>query len=143
MSSLWQDLRHGVRMMIHNPAVTVIAVIALALGIGPNTAIFSVVNALLLTPPSFPDPDSIVSVRSAPSGPPGAPRSARVSTDDFQDWRDSTQTLEHMALLEPNAVTLAGLEEPVQLRGWRATPELFSVLGVPPLAGRVFTPEDG
>jgi len=141
MTAIWQDIRHGLRMMARHPATTAIAVIALALGIGPNTAIFSIVNSLVWTPPPYPDPDAIVVVDPSASRTPGQP-AMRLSADDFQDWRDATQTLEHMALFEPSARTLAGFEEPVQLRGMLASPALFSVLRVPPLHGRVFSPEE-
>ena len=139
MDRLWQDLRHGARMLAHNPGFTAVAVLALALGIGPNTAIFSVVNAVLLTPPPYEDPSTLVTSMSMRPGAGGVERFTSLSTDDFQDWRSATRTLDRMALYTADTMTLTGGEEPVRLNGSRVSPSLFPLLRVQPMAGRVFT----
>ena len=138
MERLWQDLRHGARMLSHNPGFTAVAVLALALGIGPNTAIFSVVNAVLLTPPPYDDPSTLVTSMAMRPGSAGAERSTALSTDDFHDWRSSTRTLDQMALYTNDTMTLTGGEEPVRLNGARVLPSLFPLLRVQPMAGRAF-----
>ncbi len=142
METLRQDLRYGLRMLARNPGFTAVAVLALALGIGANTAIFSVVNAVLLRPLPYDDPDTIVRIWQTRSmGRRGPQRMPALSTDDFQDWRSQTQTLEHMALYMPDTLTLTGLEEPVRLTGARVSPDLFPLLRVAPRHGRAFGPE--
>ena len=142
MGAIWQDIRQGARMLVRNPWFTAIVVLVLALGIGPNTAIFSVVNTLLLTPPPYPDPDSIVRiVQMRPGLDVGPQRVASISTDEFQEWRASTQLLEHMAVYAPNTITLMGQEEPVRLNGASVSPALFPLLRVQPFLGSVFAPD--
>jgi putative ABC transport system permease protein len=143
MDTIWQDIRQGARMMVRNPWFTAIAVLVLALGIGPNTAIFSVLNALLLTPLPYEDPDSIVRIIQMRPGIQGGPqRAPSISTDDFQEWRAATQLLEHMAVYAPNTITLTGQEEPVRLNGASVSPALFSLLRVRPFLGRVFAADN-
>jgi putative ABC transport system permease protein len=142
VETLRQDLRYGLRMLARNPGFTAVAVLALALGIGANTAIFSVVNAVLLRPLPYDDPDTIVRIWQTRSmGRRGPQRMPALSTDDFQDWRSQTQTLEHMALHMPYTLTLTGLEEPVRLTGARVSPDLFPLLRVAPRHGHAFGPE--
>ena len=142
MDTFWQDIRQGARMLARNPWFTVIAVLVLALGIGPNTAIWSVVNTLLLTPPPYADPDSIVTmVQMRPGLDAGPRRVTSISTDEFQEWRSATRLLEHMALHAPNTMTLQGLEEPVRLNGASVSPALFPLLRVQPFLGQVFASE--
>jgi putative ABC transport system permease protein len=122
METFWQDVRHGARMLARNPGFTAVALLTLALGIGPNTAVFSVVHAVLLSPPPYADPESIVSITQTivtPAGPRDVPA---ISTDTFQDWRESTDTLEQMAFYAPHTLTLTGNEEPVRLTGARVSP---------------------
>jgi len=138
MEILLQDIRQGLRMLVRNKGFTAVAVIALALGIGPNTAIFSVVNELLLTPPPYEDPDTILRIRQTRRTPEGPREAAAISTDDFQDWRDMTRTLEHMAVYMGHTITLTGYEEPVRLNGASVSPALFPLLRVQPFMGEVF-----
>jgi len=142
MSSLLQDLRRGTRLAASRPGCTAIAVIALALGIGPNTAIFSVVNSLLLQPPPYPDADRIVATPQVTQGQANAARPSLPSSDDFQDWRRETRTMSSMAVYAPDSSTLTGFGDPVRLDGARVSPAIFSVLGVNPMHGRTFTESD-
>jgi putative ABC transport system permease protein len=142
METFWQDVRHGARMLARNPGFTAVALLTLALGIGPNTAVFSVVHAVLLSPPPYADPQSIVSITQTlvtPAGPRDVPA---ISTDTFQDWRESTATLAHMAFYAPHTLTLTGHEEPVRLTGARVSPAMFDLLRIQPFAGRAFTAEE-
>jgi len=142
MEMFWQDVRHGARMLARNPGFTAVALLTLALGIGPNTAVFSVVHAVLLSPPPYADPQSIVSITQTivtPAGPRDVPA---ISTDTFQDWRESTDTLEQMAFYAPHTLTLTGNEEPVRLTGARVSPAMFGLLRIQPYAGCAFTPEE-
>jgi predicted permease len=138
MSTFWQDLRHGVRLAATRPGFTAVAVVTLALGIGPNTAVFSVVNSLVLSPPPYPDPDRIVSTPQIARGRADRARLSLPSTDDFQDWRRETRTLAYVALYAPDSLTLTGFGDPVRLNGARVSPALFPLLGVGPMVGRTF-----
>jgi predicted permease len=138
---MFQDLRFGVRMLLKHPGGAAIAVLTLALGIGANTAIFSVVNAVLLRPPPFAEPDRLVSIAETH---PEIPR-IEVSTPDFEDWRRQARVFTDMAAWSLNdwgklALTEAG--EPEQLQGTCVTPNLFPLLGVRPALGRNFLPEE-
>ncbi|HEY0170245.1 MAG TPA: ABC transporter permease, partial [Pyrinomonadaceae bacterium] len=135
-----QDLRYGVRVLWKNPGFTAVAVIALALGIGANSAIFSVVNAVLLRPLPYKDPDRLVMVweENAKSGyPKDTPAAA-----NFVDWRGQNQVFEGMAAVAEQDFNLTGAGEPERLSGRSVSAELFPLLGVAPHAGRVFTPEE-
>ena len=137
MGTLWQDVRYGLRMLIKSPSLSIVATIALALGIGANTAIFSVVNAVLLRPLPFPNSDALMSVFETDSVR-GGVRGA-YSYPNFFDLRDQNHVFEHLAAYHDNDFTLTGQGQPVMLHGLMANADLFSVLGVNPMLGRVPT----
>ncbi|HJT89132.1 MAG TPA: ABC transporter permease [Bryobacteraceae bacterium] len=139
MGAIWQDLRHASRMLRRTPAFTFAAVITLALGIGANTAIFSVVESVLLRPLPYKDPSRLVQVTNTyPPLLPQAPNSA----GDFQDFRQRAQTFSGMAAYidTPRGLNLTGEGEPARLEMRYATSGLFPLLGVQLAAGRGFTP---
>ena len=140
MESIWQDVRYGFRMLIKKPSVTVIAVLALALGVGANTAIFSAVNAVLLRPLPFQDPERIVNVFAAsPQNPDGR---GELSYPDFLDYRARSQTLEYISAYQISGAVLAAGDESVRVTGADVSADLFPLLGVEPLHGRVFTADE-
>ena len=138
MGNLWPDLRYGARMLLKHPGVTAIAVITLALGIGANTAIFSVVNAVMLRPLPYKNPDRLVSVWE------NVPLYGRwrVTPANFFDWKKQNTIFEDMAAYGASTMTLTGDGEPEQLLGTRASARYFSVLGVEPMLGRLFLAEE-
>ena len=137
MDTILQDLRHSVRALRRNPGFTTVAVLTLALGIGANTAIFSVVNAVLLRPLPYPEPARLVMAWESEND--GGP--TLVSPANFVDWTEHSDTCTHIAALRGWDANLSGVDEPERLRGAMVTAELFAALGVAPLAGRTFLPE--
>ena len=137
MGTLWQDTRYGLRMLVKSPSLSIVATIALALGIGANTAIFSVVNAVLLRPLPFPNSDALMSVFETDSVRGGVRGS--YSYPNFFDLRDQNHVFEHLAAYHDNDFTLTGQGQPVMLHGSMASADLFSVLGVTPMLGRTPT----
>jgi len=138
IGDLWQDLRYGVRSLRKNPAFTAIAVITLALGIGANTAIFSVVNGVLLRPLPFPEPDRLVMVHGI---------SLQASQDqsplceaDFLEWKSQNQVFESLAAFSSNRFNYTGGESPEQIEGAWVTADFFSTIGIQPALGRGFLP---
>src|SRR5262245_32964673 len=113
MQTLWQDLRYGARMLSKNPGFTLIAVITLALGIGANTAIFSVVHPLLLRPLPFHEPERLVLLSD--KGRAGVRMS--VSYPNYSDWRERAKSFEGMASVRSQLFNLTGIDKPAQLRG--------------------------
>ena len=133
-----QDLRFAFRMLFKHKAVTVIAVLTLALGIGANTAIFSVVNAVLLNPLPYKQPDRLVSLwESVPKQ-----GRSRVAPANFHDWKKQNTVFEDVAAFGRNSLTLTGDGEPEQLVGARVSSGYFAVVGVDPIIGRSFTAEE-
>jgi putative ABC transport system permease protein len=142
MESLWQDIRYGARALYKNPGFTAVAALALALGIAANSAIFSVVNAVLLNPLPFPEEGELLRLGEGARGQALAERGS-FSFPDYRDVRAQAQTLSHVAVYLNSGAMLTGegLEEE-QLHGADVTPEYFAVLGTPPELGRVLTDED-
>jgi putative ABC transport system permease protein len=140
LSDLSQDLRFGVRMLLKNPGFTVIAIIALALGIGANTAIFSVVNAVLLRPLPYKNPERLVMVWEDNSKQ-GFPRDTPAAPN-YLDWRDQNHVFEGMAAMVDISVNLTGTGEPERIDGRRVSGSLFELLGVQPQLGRIFRSEE-
>jgi len=138
MITVWQDLRYAARMLRNRPGFTLVAVITLSLGIGANTAIFSVVNAVLLRPLPFKNPERLVSIyeRRANSGEAHLP----VSAHEFAAWQQRTHSFDALTLIESDLLTLTGRGDPTFVRIARASTDFFAVLGVPPLLGRGFLP---
>lgn len=136
---MFQDVRYGMRMLLKKPGFTLIAVFTLALGVGANTAIFSIVNAILLRPLPYRDPDRLVMVRE--TQPPAIPDS-QVSPATFIDWRDQNTVFQHLEALYVKDVNLTGGTNPEWARGMSVTTGFFSMLGAPPLIGRDFQPDD-
>src|SRR5262245_45819366 len=112
MRTLWQDLRYGARILLKNPGFTLIAVITLALGIGANTAIFSVVHALLLRPLPYHEPDRLVLLTNKTT----RVRRSGISYLNYSDWRDRAQSFEGMAAARGESYNLTGIDKPVRLR---------------------------
>src|SRR4051812_45656667 len=137
---LTQDIRYALRMLAKNPAFTIVAVIALALGIGANSAIFSVVNAVLLRPLPFKHPEQLVMVWENAAHL-GFPRNT-PSPANFLDWQKQAQSFTGMAAMAERSFNLTGAGEPERLEGRRVSANLFDLLGVPPLLGRAFVPAD-
>jgi len=140
METIWQDFRFGVRMLRKNVGFTFIALITLALGIGANTAIFSVVNAVLLRPLPFKEPGQLVSVweRRTNSGTANLP----ISAHEYVAWKEQAPSFESLALLQQDGLNLTGRGDPLNVRAAHVTAEFFSVLGVAPLLGKTFAPGD-
>jgi putative ABC transport system permease protein len=138
MQSFLQDIRYGVRMLTKNFGFTAIAVLTLALGIGANTAIFSVVNAELLRPLPFHDPERLVSlgVTNSRTG----WKSGNADYPDFEDWRSENQVFEKMAAYYDNKLTLTGVESPAHIEAEVVSADLFTLLGITPELGRPFLP---
>jgi putative ABC transport system permease protein len=140
MSALLSDIRFGLRMLLKSPTVTIVAIVALALGIGANTAIFSVVNAVLLRPLPFPNPDSLFVLYETDTQ--HGFKWGAHSYPNFFDLRAQTTTFEHVACYHNSDFVMTGRGEPARLRGAVVTADLFPLLGVAPLHGRVFLPEE-
>jgi putative ABC transport system permease protein len=140
MRTLLQDMRYGMRMLMKRPGFTLIAVFTLALGIGANTAIFSVINGVLLRPLPYAESDRLVRVYEKRLKL-GRQRNS-VSAPDFFDWRNRNRVFEDLAAYTPWSTNLTGGEEPERLMGTVTTASLFSVLGVHPALGRAFLPEE-
>jgi len=136
MSTLIHDLRYGVRIFWKHPSFTLVAVITLALGIGANTAIFSLVNSILLQPLPFRDPDRLV--RMLQSSPKLGLASWGVSQADYAAYREQNRSFESVAIYSATAANLTGAGEPERLPIATVTADFFKVFGVNPLLGRTF-----
>jgi predicted permease len=139
---IWQDLRFGVRMLAKQPGFTLIAVLTLALGIGANTTMFSVINSLLLKPVPFPEAERLVLVWQSRINDPK--NRNIVSAPNYWEWEKQNDVFERMALLDSagKGYSLAGDGEPERVSGVRVTAGFFDVLGSAPQLGRTFLPEE-
>ncbi|MCA1612652.1 MAG: ABC transporter permease [Acidobacteria bacterium] len=138
IGTLWQDIRYGARMIFKNPGVTFVIVLTLALGVGASTAIFSVVNAVLLRPLPYGSPERIVGVRETLPDEGSIP----VSYRSFAEWRDRNTVFEHIAGVSSWEPNLEGGDEPVRVSVMRVSSSYFAVMGLQPAHGRAFLPED-
>ena len=140
METLLQDIRYGVRMLLKRPSFTLIAVVALALGIGANTAIFSVVNAVLLRPLPFAEAGRLMNVWE--TNPQRGQTRAAVSYPDFADWREQNHSFDYMSTYHDSDFILTGGGEPLRLLGAVVNADLFPLLGAQPAIGRTFRPDE-
>jgi putative ABC transport system permease protein len=140
MDTLWRDLRFAIRGLGRSPAFTLIAVLTLALGIGANTAIFSVVNAVLLRPLSYDKPDQLVSLRSRLVG--RNRNDVPMSQPEYQDIRRGVPAVREVAAVWPININLTGSGEPERIQAAVVSYNYFSVLGAAPILGRDFTKAD-
>jgi predicted permease len=138
MHILWQDIRYGLRMLLKSPAFTAIAIITLALGIGANTALFSVVNGVLLNPLPYPQPERLIALFSR------TPDSGHwsISYPNFLDWRHDNHSFSSIAAFRQDDLNLTGAGEPERVKTNMVSATLFPMLGVNPVAGRLFTEQE-
>ena len=143
MGNLVSDLRHGLRVLVRNPGFSTTAVLLLALGIGANTAIFSVVNAVLLRPLPYKDSSRIMQIWHVPPATsfPGMTLFS-VSPANFLDWRNQNHSFEEMAAYGGASFNVGGKERPEAIQGAAVAPGFFSILRVQPDLGRTFLPEE-
>jgi putative ABC transport system permease protein len=139
LETLWQDVRYGLRQLKRNPGFTAVAVITLALGIGATTAIFTVVNAVLLRPLPYPHPEELVYVQEILGNYGPTPF---VGNKEFAAWRNQSRTLSPIAAYMDFAANLTGGGEPERVICGTATASFFFILGVRPVVGRLFLPEE-
>jgi predicted permease len=138
LETLWQDVRYGFRMLWKSPGFTAVAVLTLALGIGANTALFSVVNGVLLNPLPYPHSEQLVTLHeSKPNFNTGS-----ISYPNFLDWQKENHTLSSMAVSRSYSFSLTNLGEAEQIPGQFVTADFFSILGVNPVTGRSFVRDD-
>lgn len=143
MSNLWKDLSYAARMMLRQPGFTLVAILTLALGIGANSAIFSVVNAVLLRPLPYPEPEQLVmlwEVKTEQSA--GALFKGTVSFSNYQDWREQDDSFKDIAAYQLAGFSLQGKDVPERVTGATVTSNFFDVVGVRPQTGRTFQDED-
>lgn len=143
MNSLPQDLRYGFRMMRKSPGFAATAILVLALGIGANTAIFSVVNGVILRPLPYPEPERLVRIwhTPPPQNFPGIERFS-VSVANFVDWKAQSKSFDGMAMYSFNHADMTGGSKPDVVRLARVTDGFFAVFGMQPLLGRIFTADE-
>src|ERR1051325_4654567 len=139
MENWLKDIRYGIRMLARNPAFTVVAILALALGIGANAAIFSVVNAVLLRPLPYKDPDRLMMIRETKL--PQFPEFS-VSPGNFLDWQKQQTVFERLVAIQNSAFNLVGDGEPERLQGVRVSDGFLDMLGAQPALGRGFFAEE-
>jgi len=140
MRTLWQDLRQGLRAMAKNPGFTLVAMLTLAVGIGANTAIFSIVNSVLLRALPYPDPGRLVTLLDLNDR--TGDNQYALCYPDFEDLRAQSRTLDSAAVYNDDTATLTGIGEPLHLHNGVVSAALFQVLGVSPQLGRGFLPEE-
>ena len=140
MRTFWQDLRYGARMLMKRPGFTLIAVGTLAIGIGLNTALFSVVNSILLRPLPFHEPERLMQVWE--TWPDGQSQTGAVSQNNLLDWRAQARSFATLSGYSIWLFTLTGTNEPTEIPGLKVTANFFAALGVTPQLGRTFRPEE-
>ena len=138
MNSLWQDVRYGLRVFWKNPGFSAVAVLTLALGIGANSALFSVVNGVLLNPLPFPNANELVAVYSRT----GTFQESSISYPNFLDWQKDNHSFAYLAAFRSDDFNLTGVGEPERLHAHMISAEFFPALGLKPLQGRNFRPEE-
>jgi predicted permease len=138
METFLQDLRYGFRMLAKAPAFTAIAILTLALGIGANTALFSVVNGVLLTPLAYPQSGQLVAIYGQTVGFAQAP----INYPNFLDWQRDSQSFSSMAIYRNQDYNFTGTGEAERLTGYMVSADFFSTLGVTPVLGRTLRPDD-
>ncbi len=141
LNSLRRDVQYAFRTLARNPGFAAVSILALALGIGANTAIFTVVNSVLLQPLNFHKPEQLVRVRER-NLKAGFPQFS-LSPGNYLDFRDHNHSFSGLAAMGSASMNFAGTGEPERLRGVRVTTDFFGVLGVSPMLGRVFTTQEG
>ena len=135
---MFQDFRYAIRMLLKNPGFTAVVVLTLALGIGANAALFSVVNGVLLNPLPFPEPNQLVGIhQSKPNFETGA-----IPYPNFLDMQKENQTLQSIAIYRGSGFTLIGHGEPERVNARMISADYFKVYGITPALGRTFTPND-
>src|ERR1041384_3332516 len=140
MGNLLQDVRYGLRMLVKKPTFTIVAVLTLALGVGANTAIFSIVNAVLLRSLPCPDPDRLV--RISFNNPGVGLRGVRFSVPELDDLRTQTDVFEDVSVIVFGPTNLTGAKQPEHLEMMELSPNYFSMLGAAPELGRLFGHQD-
>lgn len=140
IETLFQDVRYGLRMLRKNPGFTLVAVLTLALGIGGNVVVFSLLETVLLRPLPYLHPDRLFMFFPFEASPQGA--MVASSYPNFQDWHEQSHAFDAMAAYKFESFNLTGTTEPERLDGLYSTPGLFALLGIPPLLGREFSPHD-
>jgi predicted permease len=138
MTSFWQDMRFGLRVLAKNPGFTAIAILTLALGIGANTALFSVVNGVLLNPLPFPKPDELVAAYA--KSPTFAENS--IAYPNFLDWQKDNHSFASLGAYRTDDYNMVGVGEPQRVHIHMISAEFFPALGLQPLLGRSFRPEE-
>jgi predicted permease len=138
MTSFWQDMRYGLRMLRKNPGFTAIAVLTLGLGIGANTALFSVVNGVLLNPLPYPNPDQLVAVYTKNMD----FEQSSITYPNFLDWQKDSHSFSALGAIRSEEYNLTGVGEPERLHGHMISADLFAALGVPFALGRNFRSEE-
>ncbi len=136
MNTLLADIRYGLRMLARSPGFTAIAVLTLALGIGANTALFSVVNGVLLNPLAYPQSGKLVAIYEKTPGYDKAP----IEYLNFLDWQRSSRSFASMAAYRNEDYNFIGTGEGERLSGYMISSEFFTTLGVAPVLGRPFAP---
>src|SRR5947207_6209107 len=138
MTNFWQDMRYGLRMLAKNPGFMAIAVLTMALGIGANTALFSVVNGVLLNPLPYPQPDQLITIY----GKTAQFSQSSVAYLNFLDWQKDNRSFTAMAAYRGDDFNLTGQGEPERLRGDMISADFFRILDIKPVIGRTFQPQE-
>jgi predicted permease len=138
MTSFWQDVRYGLRILLNNPGFTLIAVLTLALGIGANTALFSVVNGVLLNPLPFPDPDKLIEVYAKTQ----SFEESSITYPNFLDWQKNNHSFSALGAFRSDEYNMTGVGEPERLHGHMISADYFTALGIVPMLGRNILPEE-
>ena len=140
MDPLLQDIRYGIRMLFKNPGFTIVAFLTLALGIGANTAIFSILNSILFQPLPFKNPDQLAMLISYNTR--HVRKGTSASYPDFLDWQKQNTVFNEMSVFRVKSYTLTGVGDPERIEGGRVSGNFFDLLGIKPQIGRSFTKED-
>ena len=136
--SIWNDLRYAGRTLRREPAFALVATLTVALGIGANTAIFSIVNGVLLRPLPYAEPDRLVALREVVPEVAQTYPTLPVSARHFTEWRQRLHSFERMSAIDPGSATLTSSREPEQLDSMRVSADLFRTIGVRAAVGRTF-----
>src|SRR5437764_11521598 len=138
MNTLWQDLRYGARMLLKSPSVSIVVILALALGIGANTAIFSVINSVLFRPLPYDQADRLLFLNERSK----VMDKMSISYPNFTDWRNQNHVFEKIGVYNRNSYNLTGYGEAERILTGQVSADLFSALRVNAAIGRVFTNEE-